>query len=133
MSMNYVLKGIRNRFLKKVSVKSVDHPGTESSRLINKILRVRGMKEVNYLEIGVEHGATFQNIEAKLKIGVDPEPKMKAFSKKKVKLFVETSDAFFSRNSTLFDVVFLDGLHIFEQTWLDLRNAMKVCNQDVTL
>jgi hypothetical protein len=41
---------------------------------------------------------------------------------------VETSDTFFSWNKTRFDVIFLDGLHTFEQTWQDLKNAMKVCN-----
>jgi hypothetical protein len=115
-------------FFKKGSQGSVEPLDTESSRLIKQLVCVRDLKSLSYLEIGIEFGATFQNVVAKLKVGVDPEPKMKSPLNKGSKLFVETSDTFFASNKTRFDVIFLDGLHTFEQTWQDLKNAMQVCN-----
>ena len=36
-----------------------------------------------------------------------------------------TSDTFFKNNKDKFDVIFLDGLHTYEQTIKDINNAIK--------
>jgi hypothetical protein len=46
-----------------------------------------------------------------------------------VKIFQETSDAFFASNMERFDLVFLDGLHEFQQTLRDVLNALDILNE----
>lgn len=94
-----------------------------------------------YLEIGVNKGATFFEVTLPLKVAVDPaflfDHKSRLSSSELY--FAETSDAFFDgidSNAQLapfkdpdgvvrFDVIFLDGLHTFEQTWRDFENSVK--------
>jgi len=104
--------------------------GTEgtSARRINKLFAALPNAE-RYLEIGIEKGTTFENIQAADRWGVDPRPRFDlGHLPDRVHVAVATSDAFFDLNpSKSFDVVFLDGLHTFEQTYRDLLNAFKVC------
>jgi hypothetical protein len=49
---------------------------------------------------------------------------------------VGTSDEFFDRSpfrGDRFDVVFLDGLHTFRQTYRDLVNALRLCPEGIIL
>lgn len=69
-----------------------------------------------YLEVGCQGNVAFDSIIAKSKVGVDP---VKGGT---VRL---TSDQYFSNNEEKFDVIFLDGLHTYEQIRLDIRNAAK--------
>jgi Methyltransferase domain len=99
---------------------------THSSRRVNML--AHALNTDNYLEIGVWHGDSLFTVNMKNKIGVDPHF---AFDKTKVDdanvtLVEEPSDLFFSKlpNNTEFDIVFLDGAHIFEQTYRDLCNAL---------
>jgi hypothetical protein len=52
------------------------------------------------------------------------------------KLFPKTSDAFFAEDSNSvflsnkFDVAFIDGLHTYEQTFLDIKNALEFMAED---
>lgn len=103
--------------------------------IINKI------KARNYLEIGVEKGKIFLKINAKKKLGVDPVIKIP--NKKKFlscindfhNLFNEyykvTSDKFFENNHSRLealsgiDVIFVDGLHSYEQSYKDVLNSLK--------
>ena len=39
-----------------------------------------------------------------------------------------TSDEFFKKNHSYFDIIFLDGLHTYEQTIKDINNALKFLN-----
>ena len=39
-----------------------------------------------------------------------------------------TSDEFFKNNKDYFDIIFLDGLHTYEQTIKDIDNSLKVLN-----
>jgi hypothetical protein len=85
--------------------------------------------EPSYLEIGVYFGETFHAIKAKRKVAVDPTfriaPQDREASKTAVYHEV-TSDIYFGeivRKDDRFDVVFLDGLHTFEQTLRDLLNS----------
>lgn len=81
----------------------------------------------SYLEIGVEHGFTLENVDVEQRWGVDPAPTFDLSRLPKgVRFFKETSDEFFQQleQGTCFDVVFLDGLHTFEQTYKDLLNTL---------
>lgn len=87
--------------------------------IINTLLQsINGTK---YLEIGVEGGLCFPNINAEYKIGVDPDPRSAATIK-------ETSDKFFENNTEFFDVIFVDGLHLSDQVEKDVLNSLKILN-----
>jgi hypothetical protein len=45
-----------------------------------------------------------------------------------VKVFQDTSDSFFANTRDRFDLVFLDGLHEFQQTLRDVLNALEILN-----
>ena len=73
---------------------------------INKA--ISKFKDCNYLEIGVADNTTFSSIPLPLrnKIGVDPS---------NGGTHRMTSDEFFNKNQKKFNVIFIDGLHIYEQ------------------
>jgi hypothetical protein len=70
----------------------------------------------SYLEIGCQGNNLFNSVPMLSKIGVDPESggTHRAYS-----------DDFFGANSMYFDVIFIDGLHIYEQARRDVVNAIK--------
>ena len=70
-----------------------------------------------YLEIGTYHNETFNTIPLpiKNKFGVDP------VSGGNIRL---TSDMFFKKNKIKFDVIFIDGLHTYEQCQRDVINSL---------
>lgn len=97
-----------------------------SSRRINALLR--GLPNAaRYLEVGVERGLTLESIKVQMRLGVDPAPKFDLSRLPKgLEFFNGTSDEFFQKlqPDVFFDVVFLDGLHVIEQAYRDLRNAL---------
>jgi hypothetical protein len=102
-----------------------DLKGTHSSRRINSIINKRNLKMIRYLEIGVAHGYTFQAIKSDFKIGVDPFPKSRIKnSLENFKIIPKTSDNFFESNKQKFDLIFVDGMHTFKQTYSDLLNSL---------
>ena len=58
-----------------------------------------------YLEIGCDDNICFNSIPVIDKIGVDPD---------RGGNIKDTSDNFFKNNKKFFDVIFIDGLHIYE-------------------
>jgi len=81
-----------------------------------------------YLEIGVNKGRTFFKVEMPEKTAVDPKFLFdaSAHSEKGSSYCAVTSDTFFA-NLTVkqkYDIIFLDGLHTFEQTYRDLCNSL---------
>ena len=88
--------------------------------LINKY------KYKNYLEIGVRDplNGNFNNIKIKNKLGVDPNPLIKQNN-----IFVGTSDYFFFKNYTTFDLIFIDGLHLENQVDKDIANSLTCLNE----
>lgn len=74
-----------------------------------------------YLEIGCDKDQSFAKIQIEYKIGVDP------VSGGNVR---KTSDQFFLENKEKFDLIFLDGLHTYEQTKKDIQNSLKILNKD---
>ena len=96
----------------------------------------------SYLEIGVKDGACFQRIDAETRVAVDPRFLMRrpasAWARKILRAktgsfyFQVTSDAFFAgpaRRFPRFDVVFVDGLHTYAQSYLDVLNALDVVSE----
>ena len=75
----------------------------------------------NYLEIGCDDDQLFSKVNIKNKIGVDPVSGGNIRKK---------SDDFFSSNKDKFDLVFIDGLHIYEQVKKDILNSLKFLNEN---
>ena len=74
----------------------------------------------SYLEIGCDNDENFSKIKIKQKVGVDP---LKGGTLRM------TIDEFFKKNNNFFDIIFLDGLHTYEQTIKDIDNSLKTLNQ----
>jgi hypothetical protein len=88
------------------------------SDLINYIIKQHDYR--TYLEIGVRHGYNFDSIRISLKESVDPD--LKFFATYKM-----TSDEFFNRPCHInhYDVVFIDGMHLWEYAFADITNSLK--------
>ena len=82
--------------------------------VINNIIKIKKYK--NYLEIGCFENENFDKINIESKTGVDP------VSGGTVR---DTSDNFFLKNQILYDIIFIDGLHIYNQVRKDIANSLK--------
>lgn len=112
-----------------------------TSNYINILAQKYGFNR--YLEIGVRDGATFCNVKMPHKTAVDPNFvfNTKAHSGQYISYYDETSDEFFAnlperlkqdtftsfdKNSEFkFDIVYIDGMHTFEQSYRDFRNVIQ--------
>ena len=74
-----------------------------------------------YLEIGCDKNQSFSKIKISHKVGVDP------ISGGTIR---KTSDEFFKSNKEKFDIIFIDGLHHYEQVIVDINNALSVLNDN---
>ena len=87
--------------------------------IINKIIKKKKYK--TYLEIGCQADVNFSKIQIDKRIGVDPHDggthRM-------------TSDIFFQNNNDSLDIIFIDGLHEYEQVLRDIKNSVKFLNKD---
>lgn len=94
--------------------------------------RINALKDLlpvcsDYLEIGVSYGVTFEAVDIPFKWGVDPQPKFNTHLLPSGCRFSRlTSDAFFASVDprVRFDLIFLDGLHQWHQTYRDLVNSL---------
>ncbi len=98
-----------------------------SPRRLNRLAEVLGCK--TYLEIGVSKGVTFNAVNVETKTGVDPDFQFDwqaSHDGIRTRLLPLTSDAFFAQEPTgsRFDLIFIDGLHTYDQTYRDLQNAL---------
>ncbi len=84
--------------------------------LVNLLISEVGGSECDYLEIGCEFNKLFDSVACSNKIGVDPN---RGGNVRK------TSDDFFKSNTKKFDVIFIDGLHHYEQVHKDIQNAVR--------
>jgi acetyltransferase-like isoleucine patch superfamily enzyme/tetratricopeptide (TPR) repeat protein len=93
------------------------------------------LKPSTYLEIGVARGDSIAFVnEATLAIGVDPSPNIKRQLAANIKIFAETSDAFFAGHDVVgelggkpLEMAFIDGMHRFEYALRDFMNVEKYC------
>ena len=69
----------------------------------------------DYLEIGCDKNQLFSRVNIKNKIGVDPH---------RGGNIRKTSDEFFLTNDKAFDLVFIDGLHNYQQVKKDIINSL---------
>ena len=107
--------------------------GQKEQPIGNPVRRIKtlaeGLNAQTYLEIGVNKGRTFFPVSIPHKTAVDPRflfDKAAVEQSDKVMLKEMTSDDFFSAlpMTHKYDVIFLDGLHTFEQTYRDLCNSL---------
>jgi len=105
-----------------------------SARRIHRVAEHVGAR--SYLEIGVFNGKTFNGVNLPNKVGVDPRFAFDIEPHKRdgVRFVSLTSDAFFSgmKSPEHFDIIFLDGLHTFQQTFRDFCNSL-ICSHDRTV
>lgn len=72
-----------------------------------------------YLEIGVQNVRNnFKRIICDYKVGVDP-------AVDDINVHAVPSDIFFEHNTRKFDLIFIDGLHEYDQVKRDFENALK--------
>jgi hypothetical protein len=107
---------------------------THSSRRINAIARAIGASK--YLEIGVAAGDTFFDVSVTDKTAVDPKFRFDVAENKGddnlCKFYEMGSDEYFINihAEEKFDIVFIDGLHVFSQTFRDFCNSLSATHED---
>lgn len=94
------------------------------TELINSLIKKNNYK--SYLEIGVntpaQPGYNWVGINVELKHGVDPNVDT---------TYRVTSDEFFEKHiKQKYDIIFIDGLHLFEQVYKDIINSLKCLNNN---
>jgi hypothetical protein len=103
----------------------------ERTEIINRLISRYNYK--NYLEIGVQYGHNFRdiNLPRECKTGVDVKKQVLDFE-----YFLDyetTSDNFFKQNNKKYDIIFIDGDHSFEQSYIDVTNALNCLNPRGTI
>ena len=106
------------RFFKKLSFNFPEN--IYRWNLIQLIIDKYNFKD--YLEIGCDKNQSFSKIIVDNKVGVDP------ISGGTIR---STSDDFFLKNlNNNYDVIFIDGLHYYEQVIKDIKSSLKILNND---
>ena len=99
-----------------------------SSRRLNRLAKALDCR--SYLEIGVETGRTLLHVSVEQRTGVDPHFRFdwqRQNGHNGLQLHPCTSDAFFAEldPEVRYDLIFIDGLHTFEQTYRDILHALR--------
>lgn len=95
--------------------------------IINLLIKKYNLKK--YLEIGIGDGYNFKSIICDFKTNVDPFlDNRSGQSDTFPPINRMTSDDFFRISDDKFDIVFVDGLHTFDQTLLDINNSLNCLN-----
>lgn len=105
---------------------NTETPLNHSARRINYL--AAALKASNYLEIGVAKGRTFFGVNVERKVAVDPKFQFDVINhgSDSSRFFEVVSDRYFVEHAGVerFDIIFLDGLHTFEQTLRDFCNSL---------
>jgi hypothetical protein len=102
-----------------------DAQGTVSSGRLNAIAPI--ISAQRYLEIGVRKGETIEAVRIAQRVGVDPEPAFDVTSLPAgVTVVPRPSDDYFRSLAAdvTFDLVFVDGLHEFRQSYRDVIHVL---------
>jgi hypothetical protein len=96
-------------------------------QIINNLIKKNNYK--TYLEIGVntpaQPGYSHDSIHVEIKHGVDPNVET---------TYKMESDDFFKKHiSQKYDIIFVDGLHLFEQAHRDIVNSLSILNEGGTI
>jgi SAM-dependent methyltransferase len=109
---------MRRRRARRYGYPRLDFPWRRShynrTALVAAVASIIGA--TRYLEIGCDDDATFDAVPLLEKTGVDP------VSGGTHRM---TSDEYFAQSAEKFDLIFLDGLHTYEQTSRDIANARR--------
>jgi len=105
------------KFSKKLNYNWENFPSRVT--VVNYLIKKNNFR--SYLEIGCDKDYLFSKIIIKQKVGVDPK------NGGTVRM---TSDGFFLKNKKTFDIIFIDGLHIYDQVKRDVLNSIKVLNKN---
>jgi len=106
---------MKENFKKKLNFDWSSFP--QRFEIINKIIKKNSYER--YLEIGCFKDENFNKINITYKVGVDP------VSGGTVR---KTSDEYFKNNKEYFDIIFIDGLHYFDQVKKDIENSLDFLN-----
>jgi hypothetical protein len=102
-------------------------------RRSNVLKRLTNLYEKpRYLEVGVARGTTFNRVPAERKVAVDPlfrfDHEAMGREHPEATYHQVPSDEYFNtiiEPDEEFDVIYLDGLHVYDQTLRDLLNALE--------
>jgi len=97
---------------------------TEHSRIAVLQHLVTSKNYKTYLEIGCDKNQVFDKIIVDTKEGVDPN---------RGGTVRKTSDDFFAADNRKWDLIFIDGLHAYEQVSRDVENAIARLNDNGTI
>ena len=120
--MSYFNKRFEYKY-RKLAFLQNSHPGRlewdwkkiHFNRIALVNLLVSKKDNCSYLEIGCASNSLFDSVPVADKTGVDP---------KNGGNIRKTSDDFFTLNNKSFDVIFIDGLHTYEQSLKDIQNSL---------
>ncbi len=110
----HYLNGGKNS--KKIEIDFKDKK--KRNEIVQKIIDIKNYK--SYLEIGTFKNDLFNYVNCKEKYGVDPT------SGGNIR---KTSDQFFRDNIKKFDLIFIDGLHHYNQVKRDILNSLQFLNK----
>jgi len=117
----YELKYLQNKFSHNADHREIlwDWKSIKYNRIALINLLLSKFENPKYLEIGCASNSLFHSVFVKDKVGVDPA---------NGGTIRKTSDEFFKKNRMKFDVVFIDGLHTYDQVRKDINNALNFLN-----
>ena len=116
------VKYFYHKFFKESSLETLQFNFSDKPSRIQIIQEIINKKKyLSYLEIGCCNDELFASINCNKKVGVDP------VSGGTVR---DYSDNFFHNNKETFDIIFIDGLHMYHQVKNDIINSLNFLNDN---